>query len=590
MTTPNILRQGLLQFFNKQEANRIMSRCVPDEWTLPTAIIARETDLEPLMVKDGDNNLLVLSNQCGYAGAAETQTATCTVLPGEATIPSRDWYCTNKPNIDMAFDWPFSSEVPLSSVSVAANFSPGSGALYNHGVELSVNSSQVGTGIVPQSPVLTFDVPPSYLIPGARTQALNLRSLHTNNAHYVISSDFSLSVSHDSYERQQCTVPGQSGGTNGMFATMSSSETVVCESLPGEVPLPEPPVSTFTDIDFYGEDEVLQGVMFWAAFWELSQDIYDSGSPVDTDLSQRYTEFLFDELQDYCTPGANPPSDNAAENIIIGDPINDGSSYWLYIKHCPRDHRFMFVRTMMNGFLNNERQYPDEPLLSHVQGNYHSLMNRPANLIWSISPCQDQGNEGSSFLDAEESGTLAAWLHGYMICLGTNPDVDLENSKTVQGVRRAYESTIFPQIQAALANFYDLSAPTSDPTMGDPTYGAFGNVVANLMGDVYYACVGGCYLSKADRDAGNVTYVYRWSQVTPEQHEFVKLRDDITFGDVIHAYNLHTQSQIIGTCPSTGYCPLYSSVLQPTLLRQDNGYLWVTRVYQRSQDMSHFPR
>jgi hypothetical protein len=68
MTTPSILRQGLLQFFSKQEAKRIMSRCVPGEWTLPSAIIARETDLEPLMVTAADG----ISAQVTLDGSGST--------------------------------------------------------------------------------------------------------------------------------------------------------------------------------------------------------------------------------------------------------------------------------------------------------------------------------------------------------------------------------------------------------------------------------------------------------------------------------------------------------------------------------------
>jgi hypothetical protein len=217
-----------------------------------------------------------------------------------------------------------------------------------------------------------FDVPPSYLIPGARTQALNLRSLHTNNAHYVISSDFSLSVSHDSYERQQCTVPGQSGGTNGMFATMSSSETAVCESLPGEVPLPEPePPSqdaTFTNLRFYDEHQALISSIFYALWNENSEDrIYfgDDAILSHPDLTDAEVQAATRDNQSreiasflvqspYCVNGVNEAADEPPNDYDGWDPNI------LEIIHCD-DHRYLDASVIINGFLHYERTLPHNP-------------------------------------------------------------------------------------------------------------------------------------------------------------------------------------------------------------------------------------
>jgi len=147
------------------------------------------------------------------------------------------------------------------------------------------------------------------------------------------------------------------------------------------------PIPTFTNIDFYGEDVELQGVIFWVIYWETLSDSSDSGSPADYDLTQaglpRYTEFLFDQQQPYCSPGANPPSDNAAESIIVPNPMDPSDPYWLYIKHCPRDHRFMFARTMMNGFLNYERR--NTPPFNYVLGNNSGVTSSAeTNRLWVV--------------------------------------------------------------------------------------------------------------------------------------------------------------------------------------------------------------
>jgi hypothetical protein len=133
----------------------------------------------------------------------------------------------------------------------------------------------------------------------------------------------------------------------------------------------------------------------------------------------------------------------------------------------------------MNGFLNYVRQTPPAPPFNYVLGNNSSVTNSaPTDFLWRIEPCVDQGGAGSSFSNALLKGTGADWLYGYMNCVSTNPNVDT-SSITVQRVRRAYSTTILFQIQEAIANLYDLSA--TDPTTGDPTYGAFGNLDANEM-------------------------------------------------------------------------------------------------------------
>lgn len=340
--------------------------------------------------------------------------------------------------------------------------------------------------------------------------------------------------------------------------------------------------SNFTALDLNGHDVSLQGAMFWVIYWETSEDSFDSGSLVDSDLPSRYTEFLFDQQQAYCSPGINPPSDNAAELIVVPDPMDPNDPYWVYIKHCPGDHRFMFARTMINAFLNYERR--NEIPFDYVTANNSSVTrSATTNRIWTIQPCQDQGDSGSTFPNALSMGTGSEWLYGYANCVGTNPNVDL-SSIAVQRLRRAYNATILPQIREAAANFYDLSATPSDPTTGDPTFGAFSNLDANIQGDTLLSCVGGCYLSKADKDSGHITYTYRASQITQNEFSFAQLASMITQQDILDAYNRHIQQQVLY------YQPAQSAVLQPVLRRDAAGYVWSTRVYQRSGDLRHFPR
>jgi len=352
---------------------------------------------------------------------------------------------------------------------------------------------------------------------------------------------------------------------------------------------PTPTPIPFTSLDFRdgGKDKAYQGVMFWAIYWETLSNSNTSGSPIDSDLSPSFADFLFQS--NYCALGTNSPSDNAAESILVPNPADVNDSYWVYIKHCPYDHRFMFARTMLNGFLSYERKN-SSPFGYVLQNNSSITNSSETNSLWRISPCENQGDTvGKSFKDAKYKGTAPQWLFGYMNCLGTNSDVNL-NIPSNQRVRRAY-ATILPQIKLAITNFYDVTASATDPTTGDPTYGAFSNLDVNNAGDSYLTCVGGCYLSKSNKDNGVITYTYRASQAT-STFSFLKIVGDINAADVTYAYNQHIQQQV------SFYSPYYSSVLQPVLRYQFDlktgavtGYIWSTRVYQRSQDVQqYFPR
>lgn len=348
------------------------------------------------------------------------------------------------------------------------------------------------------------------------------------------------------------------------------------------------PPTPFTSLDFYGEDIEFQGVIFWLTFWETSSDTYVSGSAADNDLpNHSFVDFLFQP--NYCISGINAPSDNGIEQYIFDNPMNPSDPYWVYIKHCPYDHRFMFARTMLNGFLNYERR--NQSPFQYVPGNYSSFYASDANSLWKYTLCESQGSAGNNFSDAKGKNTLPEWLYNYMICIGTNPNLS-QDDVFIQRVRRAYNITLLPQIRLAIANFYDVSAPISDPTTGEPTYGAFSNMDANItissadgknLGDSYLACVGGCYLSQADQINGNLIYTYRGSQKKID-FRFAKLVDTITIEDVQYAYNQHIRGQIFG------YAPAYSAVLQPVLRWESGGYTWVTRVYRRSPYIEHFPR
>jgi hypothetical protein len=323
----------------------------------------------------------------------------------------------------------------------------------------------------------------------------------------------------------------------------------VCTS--NATPLPPP----FTNLQLNGQDAYLKGVIFWGIFNETSEDIFDSGSSVDSDLTPRFTEFLFQPP--YCSPG-NPPDDNTAP-----DEVPAGN--WI-IRHCPHDHRYMYAQTMLNGFLNFERR--DAPPFNYASANFEGSIGATDYRLWAPTASPEcQGNSfGSNYLIAFNSGQGGQWLNAYLNCI-----LALQNSTNpfVLKVQRTY-ARIWPQIQLAVTDFYD-------PTKPDPTNGAYSALALNFgLQQVQLTCVGGCYVN------GDNTLVYHYDDGDTGLI-FGYLRADITQALVDDAYNRHIAR--IAT-----YAPNFESVAQPVLQIFDNGYVWVTVIYQQSSETSHVPR
>jgi hypothetical protein len=327
----------------------------------------------------------------------------------------------------------------------------------------------------------------------------------------------------------------------------------VCTSNPTPLtptPTPTPP---FTNLQLNGQDAYLKGVIFWAIFNETSEDIFDSGSSVDSDLTPRFTEFLFQPP--YCSPG-NPPDDNTA-------PDETPAGNWI-IRHCPHDHRYMYAQTMLNGFLNYERR--DAPVFEYAPSNFRDSIGETTYSVWLQVPSCASNSFGNSYDVARLAGQGGQWLNAYLNCI-----LALQNSTDtfVLKVQRTY-AKIWPQIQLAVTDFYD-------PTKPDPTNGAYSALALNFgAGRAQFTCVGGCRINGEDE----VVYHYE-----PDDQPRVPVYaiDNITQTEINDGYGRHI------TRTST-YSPNYFSVGQPALIRYTNMYVWVTVIYQQSSETSHVPR
>jgi len=184
---------------------------------------ARNTTIDQVPMSDG-----TLTNTCGVPSDPErTVAAECTTPAGSETRIANDWYCTNRPNIDVPIALALPNGglgVPITNVSVGANFSPGSGTVYSHSTTVSLNGSVVGSAVVPTQSRIDGGVAPQALVLGGSTptQTLNLRSTHTNDGHYSIASGFTVTVEYDEHTRTGCFTQAE------VDASATSSGPLMC--------------------------------------------------------------------------------------------------------------------------------------------------------------------------------------------------------------------------------------------------------------------------------------------------------------------------------------------------------------------------
>jgi uncharacterized repeat protein (TIGR01451 family) len=141
------------------------------------------------------------------------------------TCSGGDWYCTNRPDIEIPFPMPwFARPETIVRSSLAASFRPSEEAL-PHTVNLKFNSRSIGS---PSDPIPTgtyrFNVPPSAFKgtfeAGTIEQTLSLHSDHPNNAHYTVATGFKLQASLEGAMMYVCAASPEE---------VSQAATGVCE-------------------------------------------------------------------------------------------------------------------------------------------------------------------------------------------------------------------------------------------------------------------------------------------------------------------------------------------------------------------------
>ncbi len=113
-----------------------------------------------------------------------------------AKFSNSDWYCTNRPSIDIPLDIPdYIDPDDIVSMSLLTSFSPWTD-VRPHDINIYMNNNLIWGGVntIPSGHE-GMSVDPSYLIYGEGSTARNtiqIRTSHMNGGHYIVSSSFTL--------------------------------------------------------------------------------------------------------------------------------------------------------------------------------------------------------------------------------------------------------------------------------------------------------------------------------------------------------------------------------------------------------------
>lgn len=168
---------------------------------------------------------------------AVTMTNVC--LP----ISAKDWYCTNRPKINVSFNSPyFVDPAAASSAQLQVTFNPRSNVL-PHTTNLTFNDTALGSlaNTVPNGKYL-LRVPTAALnsaFAGPATQRLDIDTEHLNGGHYIVATNFVLGIGLDAVTVYTCASSQEEAEQATLktygFESLSSSSACAANAVPDEM-------------------------------------------------------------------------------------------------------------------------------------------------------------------------------------------------------------------------------------------------------------------------------------------------------------------------------------------------------------------
>ncbi|NLF51142.1 MAG: DUF11 domain-containing protein, partial [Leptolinea sp.] len=131
---------------------------------------------------------------------------------------SKDWYCTNRPNVTTNIGSPPNiKEANIKSASLSMIFTPWSNVLPHSG-KIDFNKNQIGVfdSLVPNG-AFSYDLDPQLInsvIAGPASQKVDLTTLHMNGGHYVSVSEYKLKIEVESYTSYVCAATQEEANTS----------------------------------------------------------------------------------------------------------------------------------------------------------------------------------------------------------------------------------------------------------------------------------------------------------------------------------------------------------------------------------------
>jgi hypothetical protein len=151
-----------------------------------------------------------------YACQEPEQLYAVTLHNVRLSYTNSDWYCTNRPNIDLNLTTPGSiNQADLLGASLSIYFAPLSGAVKPHSMQLHFNPTQIGgfTNTIPLGTYLfevdPLDVRAASSPVGVVNQVVGIRTQHANGGHYQVTSSSRLDLVLDNFTRYVCAADPQ---------------------------------------------------------------------------------------------------------------------------------------------------------------------------------------------------------------------------------------------------------------------------------------------------------------------------------------------------------------------------------------------
>jgi predicted outer membrane repeat protein len=122
---------------------------------------------------------------------------------------SAGYYCTNKPNIDVSFNFPFLGyDANILNAEISANFS-NRGGNYRHLTEIGFGGVGLEFAEIPTNTNITTTIPSNLIEVEGGIHVVNLRSRHqnfgsVNNGHYVVGNNFAVTLTVQNMQLQYC--------------------------------------------------------------------------------------------------------------------------------------------------------------------------------------------------------------------------------------------------------------------------------------------------------------------------------------------------------------------------------------------------